>query len=106
MNKDKTNADGKCEISDPFNAPLSSVTFEEPIEYHFPGSSLFGKNMQWNEVWLANHKVGNRLPRGKAFNAHRHLERRARSQSLGKLIVGSIKAALKNSVNDSSQLSP
>jgi hypothetical protein len=62
------------------------------VVYKNVGSSA--PNLNWVKAWLAKHKIGNRLPRGKAFNLHRHLESKADSQALGKLIIGSIKTAL------------
>lgn len=76
---------------------MKIATYEEPIEYIFSKNNSVPSGMKWNKAYLAKHKIGNRLPRGKAFNAHRHLERKVGSQCLGKLIIGSIKAALVNS---------
>jgi hypothetical protein len=49
------------------------------------------KPLTWHMAWVANHVQGNKLPRGKIFNRHRAREKKA---DLGKLSIGSIKAAL------------
>lgn len=49
------------------------------------------KPLTWDMAWVANHVQGNKLPRGKIFNSHRAREKKA---DLGKLSIGSIKAAL------------
>lgn len=74
--------------------PATFATYEEPIEYDFTKVGSSAPKLNWVDAWLAKHKIGNRLPRGKAFNSHRHLESKAGSQALGKLIIGSIKSAL------------
>lgn len=77
----------------PGSSPVFA-TYEDPIEFSFTASGLVRSGMKWDQAWLSRHKAGNRLPRGKVFQPHRHLERIAGSQGLGKLIVGSIKSAL------------
>ena len=49
------------------------------------------KPLTWDMAWVANHVHGNKLPRGKIFNIHRARERKS---NVGKLSIGSIKAAL------------
>lgn len=90
-----------CEVELPINPmqmppdkPSMFVTYEVPIEYDQKQVGSLATNLNWVKAWLAKHKIGNRLPRGKAFNSHRHLESKAGSQALGKLIIGSIKTAL------------
>jgi hypothetical protein len=90
-----------CEVAMPINTmqmqpdkPAIFATYEEPIEYDYKDVGSSAPNLNWVKAWLAKHKIGNRLPRGKAFNSHRHLESKADSQALGKLIIGSIKTAL------------
>jgi hypothetical protein len=89
------------EVALPLNAKktlpdksLSFVFYEELVEFDFQKNVSPSANLNWVKAWLANHKVGSRLPRGKAFNSHRHLESKAGSQAVGKLILGSIKTAL------------
>jgi len=74
--------------------PLTFVAYEEAIEYEYKKCGSPSAKLNWVNAWLAKHKIGNRLPRGNAFNSHRQLESKTGSQALGKLIIGSIKTAL------------
>lgn len=49
----------------------------------------------WHQERLANHKAGDRLPRGRKFDPYRkHLENKSSAKNLGSSILGSIKFAL------------
>lgn len=67
----------------------SILTIEESSYYKYSSNQK-----KYVDFYLEKHCIGDKLPRGKAFNKHRLLEKKVQSSNIGRYIITSLKEAI------------